>query len=239
MQHIRAITLDLDDTLWEIAPVIRRAEAELWRWLGQNCPAIPEKFSAEAALEIREQVISEHWDKAHDFRFLRKMALGRMLDACGYSDDFIEDAFDVFDIERNKVELFPDVLPALQILAEHFTVIAVTNGNANLRTIGIRHLFSDVITAVDAGAAKPARLIFEEAVCRAGVTPAETLHVGDHPEIDIVGAKEAGLCTAWMNRQGGRWPEHLLRPDAIVATVGELYAILEPAVLRRKTEIRR
>lgn len=236
MQHIRAITLDLDDTLWEIAPVIQRAEAELWRWLERHCPAIAEKFSAEAAREIREQIILEHWDRTHDFRFLRKMALRHMLDACGYPDDFIEDAFNVFDVERNKVRLFPDVVPALETLAEHFTVIAVTNGNANLQTIGIRHLFSDVVTAVDAGAAKPERLIFEEAVARAGVAAAETLHVGDHPEIDIVGAKEAGLCTAWMNRRGIAWPRHLLKPDVIVASVSELHGILKPAVQSRQTE---
>ncbi|MGH8192827.1 MAG: HAD family hydrolase [Woeseiaceae bacterium] len=236
MLHIRAITLDLDDTLWEIAPVIQRAEAELWRWLERHCPAIAEKFSAEAALEIREQIILEHWDRTHDFRYLRKMALRHMLDACGYPDDFIEDAFNVFDVERNKVRLFPDVVPALEALAQHFTVIAVTNGNANLQTIGIRHLFSDVVTAIDAGAAKPERLIFDEAVARAGVAAAETLHVGDHPEIDIVGAKEAGLCTAWMNRHGIAWPRHLPAPDVIVASVGELHGILEAAVQSRRAE---
>jgi putative hydrolase of the HAD superfamily len=236
LQQIRAITFDLDDTLWEIAPVIQRAEAELWQWLGRNCPAIAEKFSAEAAREIREQVIAEHWDRTHDFRFLRKMALRHMLDACGYPHDLIDDAFNVFDVERNKVELFPDVVPALEALAKHFTVIAVTNGNANLQTIGIRHLFDDVVTAVQAGAAKPARRIFEEAVSRAGVTASETLHVGDHPELDIVGAKEAGLCTAWINRSGMAWPQHLLQPDVIVATVGELHGILRPAVESRQVE---
>lgn len=236
LHQIRAITLDLDDTLWEIAPVIRRAEAELWRWLERNCPAILEKFTAEAALQLREQVIEEHWDRCHDYRFLRRTALERMLGACGYTNDLIDGAFEVFDGFRNRVELFPDVVPALQVLGEQFTLIAVTNGNANLQAIGIRHLFSDVVTAVDVGAAKPARQIFDAAVSRAGVTAAETLHVGDHPECDVIGAKEAGLCTAWMNRAGGSWPDHLHEPDAIVATVSELHAILEPAISSRAAE---
>lgn len=231
MQSIRAITLDLDDTLWEIAPVIRRAESELWLWLETHCPEVPEKFTSRAAVELREQVIAEHRDRCHDFRFLRRTVLCRMFDACGYSQDHVESAFEVFDRFRNRVDLYPDVLPALSKLARRFRLVAVTNGNANLQTIGIRHLFTDVVSAAEVGAAKPAREIFDEAVRRAAVSPGETLHVGDHPECDVEGARAAGLCTAWMNRAGRPWPGHLAAPDAEVGSVQELHALLEPAML--------
>lgn len=229
MQHIRAITLDLDDTLWEIAPVIRRAEAALWRWLEENFPQVPGRFDAAAALELRQRVIAEHADRRHDLRFLRRTVLGRMAEEAGYGLDLVEPAFSIFDAERNRVELYPDVVPALTLLAERFTVIALTNGNANLETIGIRHLFADVVTAVDAGAAKPAPEIFRYAVLRAGVTPAEVVHVGDHPEIDVAGAVGAGLATVWMNRRGDSWPGHLRRPDAVASTVAELCTLLDAA----------
>jgi FMN hydrolase / 5-amino-6-(5-phospho-D-ribitylamino)uracil phosphatase len=234
LHQIRAITIDLDDTLWEIAPVIRRAEAELWGWLGRNCPAVCERFTADAALAVREQVIEQHGERAHDFRFLRRMALTHMLETCGYSAAFIDQAFEVFDLHRNRVELFPDVVPALESLSKRLPIVAVTNGNANLQTIGIRHLFSDVVSAAEVGAAKPAPRIFEEAVRRAGASPVETLHVGDHPQCDIAGAQAAGLATAWMNRTGGAWPRHLPAPDAIVTTVSELQAILQPVPAARQ-----
>ena len=230
LHQIRAITIDLDDTLWEIAPVIRRAEAELWCWMEQNRPAVCERYTEESVIELRNQVIEEHWDRNHDFRFLRRVALTRMLETCGYSDDCIDEAFEVFDVHRNRVELFPDVIPTLERLGQRFTIVAVTNGNANLQTIGIRHLFSDVVSAAEVGAAKPARQIFDEAVRRAGTSASETLHVGDHPECDIAGAHGAGLCTAWMNRTGCAWPAHLPAPDAVVATVSELQTVLEPAL---------
>jgi putative hydrolase of the HAD superfamily len=124
-------------------------------------------------------------------------------------------------------------LPTLEALGEHFSLIAVTNGNANLERIGIRHLFHGVVTAVDVGAAKPARPIFAEAVNRAGVSAAETLHVGDHPEIDIAGAQEAGLRTAWINRNGDGWPRHVAPPDVIVSTISELVTVLGPAIADR------
>jgi putative hydrolase of the HAD superfamily len=229
LNQIRAITLDLDDTLWEIAPVIRRAEAELWRWLETNCPAVPQKFTAAAALELREAVIAEHEDRCHDFRFLRRATLTRMFDACGYPHDHVEAAFEVFDRFRNRVELYPDVLPALAALASRYRLVAVTNGNANLETIGIRHLFTDVVTAADVGAAKPARAIFDEAVRRAGVVHDEALHVGDHPECDVEGARGAGLGAVWMNRAGREWPGHLPVPDAVIENVHDLCLLLEPA----------
>ncbi len=229
VQHIRAITLDLDDTLWEITPVIRRAEAELWRWLETHYPDIPELFTEDAALILRQRVLEEHAHRRHDLRFVRKKVLGYMAEAAGYTIELVEPAFQVFDTARNKVEFYADVLPALHALARRFPIIAVTNGNANLESIGIRNLFSDVVTAVDAGAAKPARAIFERAVERAGVAAAEILHVGDHPEIDVAGAADAGFTTAWMNRRGDGWPHHLRPPDAIVTTLRELQDLLAPA----------
>ena len=143
--------------------------------------------------------------------------------------ELVDPAFSVFDRARNEVQFFPDVLPALETLAKRYAVVAVTNGNANLQEIGLRHLFHDVVTAVDVGAAKPAPIIFDEAVRRAGVMPAEVLHVGDSPEIDVVGAASAGLRTAWMNRNGDDWPEHLPHPDLTVATVDELLDALAAA----------
>jgi len=226
VHRIRAITLDLDDTLWDIAPVIRRAETELWDWLTQNYPRIPQRVTPEALQEMRTRIFEEHPDQSHDFRFLRKQVLARVAVISGYTTDLVEPAFDVFDRARNQVEFFPDVIPVLEALTPRFRLIAVTNGNASLQKIGIRHLFHDVVTAVDAGAAKPARPIFDEAIRRSGVQPDQILHVGDHPENDVQGARDAGLRSAWMNRNGSDWPADLSHPDAVITTMTELHSLL-------------
>ena len=234
MHTIRAITLDLDDTLWEIAPVIARAERTLALWLDEHYPRINSHFDKEAVIGLRNEIIAKHTDKLHDLRFLRRAVLARMAETAGYHDTFVDAAFKVFDEQRNTVQLFPDVIPGLQRLSKKFRVLALTNGNANLETIGIRHLFHDVVTAAEVGAAKPDKRIFAAACKRAGVRANEILHVGDHPELDVDGARSVGMRAAWVNRIGHAWPEDMMHPDITVSTIEELADWLHPAVPGRQ-----
>jgi putative hydrolase of the HAD superfamily len=227
VNNIRTITLDLDDTLWEIHPVIKRAEQRLYEWLGENLPRITEMYTPSDLREVRSQVVIEFADRAHDLTFLRHTVLGRIGVAAGYGTDFIDDAFNVFDEVRNDVEIFPEVIPALEALGEQYRLIAVTNGNANLEMIGIRHLFDDVVTAAMAGAAKPAPEVFDMAVQFGGASKEQTLHVGDHPIYDVDGARSAGLRTAWVNRTASVWPAEFDAPELEVTHVGELPGMLE------------
>ena len=221
---IRTITMDLDDTLWEIQPVILRAEKRLYEWLGEKYPALTAMFSPDDLRALRRKVVEKHADKVHDLTFLRHTVLTEAADAAGCRNFVVEEAFAVFDEVRNDVELFPEARPALAALAQRFTLIAVTNGNASLDKIGIGDLFHGHVNAAMAGAAKPARPIFDAAVVAGGASAAETLHVGDHPLFDIHGARDAGLRTAWVNRNGGEWPGEYAVPDLEVCHVGELAA---------------
>lgn len=226
MNDIHTITLDLDDTLWDIAPVIRRAETRLREWLAERYPRIVDMHQPEDIVELRAQVVAEFEDQSHDLTFIRQQVLARMGVAAGYGDGFVDEAFAVFDTERNTVELFPEVRPALESLASRYTLVAVTNGNARLERIGIDHLFHAVVSARTAGAAKPARPIFDAAVSAGGARAHETLHVGDHPEFDVYGARAAGLRTAWLNRNGHEWPVEFEPPEQTVTNLRELDELL-------------
>lgn len=226
MKDIRTITLDLDDTLWAIHPVIKRAEERLYGWIGNHYPRITELFEPEDIWELRSEVIAEYEDRSHDLTFLRRTVLARLGVAAGYGDSYVDDAFEVFDEARNDVTLFPEARPALVSLREQFVLIAVTNGNANLERIGIRGLFDGVVSAATAGAAKPARPIFDKAVEVGGASAAQTLHVGDHPLYDIHGARDAGLRAVWVNRNGDEWPHEYPEPDGEVQHLGELHGLL-------------
>lgn len=226
MNDIRTITLDLDDTLWAIQPVIKRAERRLYAWLQERYPRITAKFSPAAILEMRNRIVAEHPGQGHDFTFLRREVLRKLANAGGYDEGLVDDAMAVFNEVRNDVRVYPEVRPTLTVLRRSYRLLAVTNGNANLDIIGISELFDDVISAANAGAAKPAREIFAAAVSAGGAAANQTLHVGDHPEHDVQGALDAGLKAVWINRHGSAWPKNLQQPDGVIRDVGQLFSIL-------------
>ncbi len=228
VHDIRTITLDLDDTLWAIRPVIARAERHLYEWFGERFPRIVEQFSMADIRELRNQIIDENWDRVHDFTLLRRMVIERLGKESGYDSLPVDEAFIVFDEVRNDPELFPDVRPALALLKQRFTLVAVTNGNADLQKIGICDLFDDFVSARMVGAAKPDRRIFDVAVSAGGASGSQTLHVGDNPEIDVQGARDAGLKTVWINRDDEDWPDELDAPDGVISDLRELDRILSP-----------
>lgn len=223
---IRALTLDLDDTLWPIEPVVLRAEAELDAWLAQHCPEVAAAWPIEAMRELRTRVHADNPELAHDFTALRKLSLAHVFEPFGHGEELVERAFEVFYAARNRVELYPDAGPALQRLAGRFPIASLSNGNADLHRIGLGEYFVATVTARTVGVGKPHPRIFERAVACLGLPAAQVAHVGDDPLLDVQGAQRAGLVAVWLNRSGAAWP--LPRPpDIEIAELGALEPALE------------
>ena len=96
---IRALTLDLDDTLWAIAPVITRAEAAQHAYLREHCPRTAERYSIEGFRVLRETVARERHDLSHDFTEQRLIALRRALEDSGDDVAHAPHAFDTFFVQ--------------------------------------------------------------------------------------------------------------------------------------------
>ncbi len=223
---IRALTLDLDDTLWPIEPVVLRAEAELDAWLAQHCPEVAAAWPIEAMRALRTRVHADNPELAHDFTALRKLSLAHVFEPFGHGEELVERAFEVFYAARNRVELYPDAGPALQRLAGRFPIASLSNGNADLHRIGLGEYFVATVTARTVGVGKPHPRIFERAVACLGLPAAQVAHVGDDPLLDVQGAQRAGLVAVWLNRSGAAWP--LPRPpDIEIAELGALEPALE------------
>ncbi|MBB1087117.1 HAD-IA family hydrolase [Lysobacter sp. SG-8] len=220
--RVRAITLDLDDTLWPFAPIGARVERTLDDWLRRHCPRTADRFPIPAMRALREQVFAEHPDLAHDFSQLRRLSLVRAMQASGDDIAHADAAFEVFHAERNRVEFYPDTEAALVRLAARRPLAALSNGNADLATIGIDRLFAFQLGAREHGAAKPHPGIFHAACERLGCAPGDVLHVGDHPEMDVAGAHRAGMRSAWLNRTDAAWDRTDLRPDLEFSSLAAL-----------------
>lgn len=223
LSRIRAITLDLDDTLWPIWPTIERAERVLQDWLDTHAPATAALGRDGKTLrEARNQMVTMRPDLALDMSGLRRESIRWLLQRAGDDPALAEPAFEVFFAERHRVELFEDALPALEYLASRFPVVALSNGNADVHRVGIGAHFHASLHAGGFGVGKPDVRIFHAAAEAAGVAPHEVLHIGDDAHLDGVGALNAGMQLAWLNRAGHAWEHSPLAPHL---TVGDLHAL--------------
>ena len=218
----RVISLDLDDTLWPVGPVIASAETVLLDWLKARYPRAVRGHTIESMRARRARIALRYPERSHDLTFLRRHSLARQFAAAGYAESLCDEAMEVFLEARNRVEFYDDVHPALARLRGAYRLYAVSNGNADLARCGIGHLFDGHVTAISAGAAKPDARIFAALAEMAGVSPEEVLHVGDDPLADVVGARQAGMQTAWLNRDSRPWPVALALPARTISTLAEI-----------------
>ena len=205
MQDVRALTFDLDDTLWDNRPVLMAAERTLYDWLVGHYPDIGLHYRIEDMLVLRQTLLQEDPELRNDVSQLRRHSLRIAAHTAGYDDSLVEPAFAVFLEARHRITPYQDVAPTLRKLRRAgYCLGSLTNGNTDIQRLPLGPLFDFSLTAATIGKAKPHPRMFEEACQRAGVKPAQLAHVGDEAETDLAGARNAGVLAIWMNRQGQR-----------------------------------
>jgi putative hydrolase of the HAD superfamily len=226
----RAILFDLDDTLWPIGPVIARAEQLVHAWLLEHAPRVAGRYSMEELRAARMALLEQQPDYQLDLGALRRAGLLAAFAEAGEDTARVDDAMAVYYQARNTVELYDDVLPALEEIGALAVVGSISNGNADLQTIGLAHHFHYSLSAQAHGSAKPDPAIFLAACAALGVAPQDTVYVGDDILLDVQGAQRAGLRAVWLNRTGStRHLEHGVVPDAICRDMAELLDWLRQA----------
>ena len=226
----RAILFDLDDTLWPIGPVIARAEELVHAWLVANAPRVAARFSIEELRAARMALL--HAEPAYqlDLGALRRAGLLAAFAEVGDDTAKVEHAMAVYYQARNTVELYEDVLPALAEIGALAVVGSISNGNADLHSIGLAHHFHFSLSANAHGSAKPDPAIFLAACAALNVAPGDAVYVGDDILLDVQGAQRAGLRAVWLNRTGSmRHLEHGVVPDAICRDLHQLLDWLRQA----------
>lgn len=204
-ERVKAITLDLDDTLWAVDPVIERAERLLHEWCRERAPKFAHALPPAQFASYRRALAKELPHLAHDFTALRLESLRRALTEHGEDRALAEAAMEIFLEARNRIDLYPEAQEALERLARRYKLAVISNGNADVHRIGIGSHFAAVVNARSAGFPKPDPRIFHAACAALGCAPHEVLHVGDDVELDVRGAVGAGSRAAWINRHGRTW----------------------------------
>jgi putative hydrolase of the HAD superfamily len=107
-------------------------------------------------------------------------------------------------IKLNHV-LFDDVLPALARLKERRVILGLVSNvdhdiTSMLDGLGLSSLLQVVVTSQEVGLSKPHPEIFQEALRKAKIAAAEALYVGDQYQVDVIGARNAGMRGVLLDR---------------------------------------
>jgi putative hydrolase of the HAD superfamily len=125
--------------------------------------------------------------------------------------------------------LFPDAAQTLSSLrAAGLKLGLITNGSvrmqsAKLACLALSPMFDTLLISEAEGISKPHRQIFDRALERLNVTHPRAVFVGDHPDVDVAGARAAGMRTIWRRDRNVSRP---VEADVVIDELGDLLALL-------------
>lgn len=200
---IKAITFDLDDTLWPVAPTIQTAEKQSYSWLSQTAAKFSETFTAQSFLEYRIDYAKENPQLKHLISDMRIASTSAALQQSGYSRSksmFIAiQSAAIFMRYRNQVTPFQGAVTLLNTLKKNYLLGTLSNGNANITKTEFSKIFDFSFSAEQLNSSKPEPALFLAGISAAKCKASELVHVGDSISHDILGAKSLGINTIWLN----------------------------------------
>ncbi|TMO81387.1 haloacid dehalogenase [Pseudoalteromonas sp. S3776] len=204
LRPFSVMSFDLDDTLYNNHPIIKAAVKAQQDYLN----ALPSylKQGPKYWQQCRNEAVIQLPELADNVTKWRQHTLRLALSKLGLSDQEVEHhadaAYNAFADARSKVVVTDDVLKLLDNLAQHFTLVAITNGNVEIERFNLRDKFALVLQAGMHGKAKPHATLFDKAAAHLNVAKSEILHIGDSLDTDVQGANNAGCQSVWLNDQG-------------------------------------
>ena len=96
-----------------------------------------------------------------------------------------------------------------------------------LKQQGLLQYFDAAVFSDEVLLAKPAVEMFHRTIEAIGATPEETVHVGDHLLNDVLGAKQAGMRTIWIETYEDRRTPVDVTPDITIQALGEVGGALQ------------
>lgn len=166
-------------------------------------------------------------DRGHTpYRQIGHRAVSFTLERAGIEHSSDEVEYLVSEIE--KLPHFPEVPEALQKLSKKYKLVILSNGDRDMLEAAkpyLGHKFDETISVEEAGYFKPHRSTYETAAAILGLAEMECMHVANHA-FDCVGAKAAGMRTAFIDRRNRPFGQTQHEPDITVRTMTELAELL-------------
>jgi len=229
---IKAITFDLDDTLYNNRPVIKKLDIEFYQWFSHHYP-VSRTRDIHWWLQVKRTLLRDHPELAHDVTLWRYRQIEMGLKLLGYNDQKATIAAEVAITEvlrlRNQIQISKSTHDVLSKLSNTLPLVAISNGNADPHKIGLSSYFQLILRAGPDGRAKPYPDMFDTACHHLGFDAYSILHVGDHGQTDVLGARNYGMCSCWFNDQNRNTRTDIklsVLPDVEISHLRELLTLI-------------
>ena len=246
---VKAISFDLDDTLYNNRPVMQAIEKKMVLYFTEKFSRLlPELllepkqiFNRRFWAPYRQQAIKTNPEISHDVVKLRfesyRLGLLAFKVEAEAAKQQAQAALDYFISLRSDFTVPQASHDLLKSLSAAFPLVAISNGNVNTKALGIDHYFQYIYHAgfqvdesLNSGEyllkQKPAIDMFSAVCQQLAINAEQLLHVGDCGYADIHGALNAGCQTAWLPHYGvGKKLQQL--PHIELSQVSELKQLLK------------
>mgnify|MGYP000625067672 CR=1 FL=1 len=214
LSNIKAISFDLDDTLYSNKPVMLAIEKKMIAYFA-NLVVLKKARTDQAKildyrfwLPFRQRAVLHQPDLAHDVVKVRLVTYRLGFISLGLHESEAEQqaqaALAYFIVLRSDFNVPDSSKNLLAGLSKEYPLIAISNGNVDTTILGIDHYFQHIYHAgwqTDGVLLKqkPAKDMFVLACENLAIKPSQLLHVGDCGRADIQGALQAGCQGAWLS----------------------------------------
>ncbi|MCG6202160.1 HAD-IA family hydrolase [Psychromonas antarctica] len=229
IKPFKAISFDLDDTLYDNHPIIKKAEDNILIHLNNTYPELAE-LTQKQWLLYRDLIVKEFPEVRHDVSLWRIKTLTRIMTIYGIPQfkaiAYANAAFDQFIALRSDFVVPQQSIDLLEKLAHSYPVIAITNGNVDEFKIQLQDKFQFILKAGNGFKSKPQGDLFIEAAQRLNIEVSDILHVGDHLLSDVYGAQNNGAQAVWFNPNQQSLSGARLLPSVEISSLEQLYNIV-------------
>lgn len=232
LRPVKAITFDLDDTLYDNYEVIRRTQQESHAFLQSYHPDLSD-FSVEAYQQLRDTLREQEPEIYHDVSEWRRRAVELAMLNIGLSaaqaDKGSREVMKNFAHWRSQISVPQETHVTLAALAQRFPLVAITNGNAEPHLFGLDGYFKFVLRAGPDGRAKPYQDMYHLAAERLNLPLENILHVGDDLTTDVAGSVRCGMQSCWINLREGnlmKISDSRLLPHIEISQLASLSALI-------------
>ena len=221
MPALRAIVFDLDDTLYPERAYVLSGFRAVATWAEEHLGILQHQGFAELRRLFEDGVRGNtfnHWLESHRLK----------------PDDWIPQMVRVYREHDPCIAPYAEVPDLLQRLRPRYRLGLVSDGyvevqKRKLAALGLTSCFDVLVFSDEWGREvwKPNSRSFEIVLERLGVTESEAVYVGDNPNKDFLGARQAGMWTVWVRRSDGLYshlepPSAEYAPDAEIGTLSDL-----------------